>query len=230
MCFSKLIIHLKTKNPPFQHSEKQNKVVKKGLLYIIRIFLVCPANEGINNQIFLNTSSYSSASSQHLKSGQSNSNKSEEVDSSEALRIINNEHFKFTSNALLRGSQADTSSTKIEHLLKTNAALSLMSKINLASSIKNNNKRLSLMLTSDDASTLDMSSESRSKSYACKRAQRPNSVYMPDKVEQQQSSTNSNFIKRSFAPPSNAFSSILKSGSLKAPLNQQKNSINTHSL
>lgn len=192
-------------------------------MYIICILLVCPANEGINNQTLLNTSSYSSASSQQLKSGQSNSNKSEEVDSSEALRIINNEHFKFTSNALLRGSQADTSSTKIEHLLKTNAALSLMSKINLASSIKNNNKRLSLMLTSDDASTLDMSSESRSKSYACKRAQRPSSVYMPDKVELQQSSNaNSNFIKRSFAPPSNAFSSLLKSGSLKAPLNQQQ--------
>jgi hypothetical protein len=173
------------------------------------------ASEGMNT--LLNSSSYSdSTSSQQLKSVQSNS-KSDDIDS-DILRIMNNEHFKYTSNALLlqRGSPAESTATKLEHLMKTNAALSLMSKLNLALSLKG--KRHSLKLP-DDVSITDILARNtlddvRSKSYLGTRE--TERAEPAAQVSRDQSNI---FIKRSFAAPSTTFSSLLKSGSFKkAPL------------
>ena len=126
------------------------------------------------------------------------------------MRLLNNDHFKYTTNALNSDQETEPVSSKLDHLLKTNAALSLMSKINLINNLNTRNSstsKISSPIHSLNRNSMNMQHSGRSVSYIL------NNVRSKHNLEQDCGLKSQNgFVKRSFAPPSSALNSLLKSG------------------
>ena len=149
---------------------------------------------------------------------------------------MNNDHFKYTSNAnniIGAGGcfQEAPGESKLDHLLRTNAALALMSKINLLTNLQKinnkNNNRHSIASTNDLMTSMNgtIPVSLRQKSYNVpsannqfRRRSRPTSFVLSESVISESlvdiSSFESHPFKRSFAPtPSTTLHSLLfKSG------------------
>lgn len=142
------------------------------------------------------------------------------------MRLLNNDHFKYTTNTLNSSSEQETESvsSKIDHLLKTNAALSLMSKINLVNNLNSRNSSMSKISSpspSLNRLSLNMTQSGRSVSYFANTRPKQN-LNIPSQLESDLKSQ-TGFIKRSFAPPSSALNSLLKSGTeMNALINKKK--------
>ncbi len=119
---------------------------------------------------------------------------------------MNDSHFNYTEIS-------QSTESKLEHLMRTNAALSLMAKINL---ISNLNKRDTESLTPPES--IRQRSYNGPDTYTPKyrRSSRPSSFVLSESISEaidfeNSPDTNSKF-RRSFAPPPTTLRSLLKSG------------------
>ncbi len=119
---------------------------------------------------------------------------------------MNNDHFKYTETC-------ESTESKLDHLLRTNAALSLMSKIHLISNLNNRHSMTSTPTVSIRQRSYN-GPETNTSRY--RMSSRPTSFVLSESISEAidlESSANiNNKFKRSFAPPPNALQSLLNSG------------------
>lgn len=127
---------------------------------------------------------------------------------------MSNEHFKYTSQSLLKGGQESSTTPTLDHLMQTNAALSLMSRLNLLTTLGSRHSIATASSTNETSPAAERRPEVKPRrSYLSNKSQsqrtRPSSFVLTEGDDE--SSNNSRFT-RSFAPPSVALKSLFNSG------------------